>query len=165
MANPGANVAFTPFAPHLLRLWTRFTHICTAQIWCKSVFRPVKVGKFIYFAKRFTCFSSYFRVVGAVTLATQASFSSVVNVSRWSEQRLLKWWSFDIQFRYWCQSVFKYHDRPIPVTFFKFGWAKIRMEKLLIQYSIEGWLKVQSSRLRRGCKTLMARVRGIIILG
>ena len=36
--NPGANVAFTPFAPHLLQLWTRFTHICTAQIWCKSVF-------------------------------------------------------------------------------------------------------------------------------
>ena len=36
--NPGANVAFTPFAPHLLQLWTRFTPICTAQIWCKSVF-------------------------------------------------------------------------------------------------------------------------------
>ena len=35
---PKANVAFTPFAPHLLRLWTRLDDICTAQIWCKSVF-------------------------------------------------------------------------------------------------------------------------------
>ena len=34
----GANVAFTPFAPHLLQFWTRFAHICTAKIWCKSVF-------------------------------------------------------------------------------------------------------------------------------
>ena len=33
-----ANVAFTPFASHSLRLWTRFADICTAQIWCKSVF-------------------------------------------------------------------------------------------------------------------------------
>ena len=33
-----ANVAFTPFAPHLPRLWTRLADICTAQIWCKSVF-------------------------------------------------------------------------------------------------------------------------------
>ena len=34
----GANVAFTPFAPHLLQLWTRFADICTAQIWCKPIF-------------------------------------------------------------------------------------------------------------------------------
>ena len=57
--------------------------------------------------------------------------------------------------------MFKYHDGPIPVPFLKFGWAKIGMEKLLIQDSIEGWFKVQSSRLRRDCKTLMIRVRGI----
>ena len=34
-SNRGANVAFTPFAP---QIWTRFAHIFTAQIWCKSVF-------------------------------------------------------------------------------------------------------------------------------
>ena len=38
VANRGANVAFTLFAPHLLQFWTRFAHIFTAQIWCKSVF-------------------------------------------------------------------------------------------------------------------------------
>ena len=35
-----------------------------------------------------------------------------------------------------CHSVFKYHDRPIPVTFLKFGWAKIRAEKLPFQDSM-----------------------------
>ena len=37
--------------------------------------------------------------------------------------------------------MFKYHDTPIPVPFLKFGWAKIGMEKLLIQDSIEGWAR------------------------
>lgn len=46
--------------------------------------------------------------------------------------KMMKFW-YSIQV---CQRVFKNHDRPIPVTFLKFGWAKIRSVKLQIQDSM-----------------------------
>ena len=46
--------------------------------------------------------------------------------------KMMKFW-YSIQV---CQRVFKNHDRPIPVTFLKFGWAKIRSVKLHIQDSM-----------------------------